>query len=243
MPIWSGLAAFDLSVIWAVATPALRTRRSDGNGLGHHGVMTENELQGFHFSTAFDVTVNPEFPGNGDWGCPIFGFDRDGRVQEQFESRWGAPTVVEVVPAGGERWVGQFAAGGLGGISGVFATPGSSQLCVVADGLAYVLEVHAAHRGAGVVHDQVGQVETVDGPDLLLLVRSTDIVAIGSAGVEWRSSRLALDDLRVLSTSGATITCSLDNLGGTSTITVSAATGEQVDGTRFDSFWPPDALA
>jgi len=30
--------------------------------------MTENELEGFHFSSAFDVFVNPEFPGDGDWG-------------------------------------------------------------------------------------------------------------------------------------------------------------------------------
>ncbi len=101
----------------------------------------------------------------------------------------------------------------------------------------------AAERGAQVVHAQVGQVEAVTEPSLLLLVRFTDIVAIGSNGVAWKSPRLAVDDLRVMSTSGGIIQCSLYNLGGSPTITVDAATGEQRDGTRLDSFWPPDALA
>ena len=87
------------------------------------------------------------------------------------------------------------------------------------------------------------QVEAVAEPALLLLVRFIDIVAIGATGVAWASSRLAIDDLRVTSASGGLIQCSLDNLGGTSTITVDAATGEQLDGTRLDSLWPPDALA
>ena len=202
-----------------------------------------DQLEMFHFSPAFQVVVGPEFPGNGDWGCPVFCFGRDGRLQEPFDARWGAPTIVEVTPHDGERWVGQFAAGGLGGISGVFATPSPRLLCVVADGLAYLVGVDNAHRGADVVHDQVGQVEVVVEPALLLLVRFIDIVAIGGDGVAWRSKRLAVDDLRVVSTSGGIIQCSLDNLGGSPTIALDAATGEQRDGTRLDSIWPPDALA
>ena len=200
------------------------------------------EIEEFHFSTGFDVIVNPDFPGNGDWGCPTIGFDRDGLVQEQFQSPWGPPTVLEVVLEGGGRWVGQFAAGGLGGVSGVFGSPGSRQLCVVVDGLAYVIDVDAPHQGAVVVHDQVSQVEAVERPDLLLLVSFIDIVAVGRDLVEWRSVRLAVADLRVVRISDGVVTCSLDNLGGTSTITVDAASGEQLNGTRLDSFWPPEAL-
>ena len=94
----------------------------------------------------------------------------------------GPPTVLEVVPIDGERWIGQFAAGGLGGISGVCATPSPRRLCVLADGLAYLVDVDAAQRGADVVHDQVGQIEVVLEPELLLLVRFIDIVAIGADG-------------------------------------------------------------
>ena len=197
----------------------------------------------FHFSAAYDVIIDPEFPGDGDWRCPVIGFGRDGRPQEDFDSRWGAPTVVEVIPIDGERWVAQFAAGGLGGVSDVYATPAPDRLCVVADGLAYLVDVDAADGAAQVVHDQVWQIEAVTEPSLLLLVRFIDIVAIGAEGVAWRTPRLAVDDLRVVNTSGGIIECSLDNLGGSSTISIDAATGRQVDGTRLDSFWPPDALA
>ena len=103
--------------------------------------------------------------------------------------------------------------------------------------------LRAPGDGAEIAHDQVVQVEAVAEPALLLLVRFMDIVAIGASGIEWASPRLAVDDLRVTSTSGGLIRCSLDNLGGTPTITLDAATGEQRDGTRLDSFWPPDALA
>jgi hypothetical protein len=203
----------------------------------------DEKLEAFHFSPEFRVNVDPEFPGDGDWGCAVFGFDRDGRLQESFDSRWGAPTVVEVMPVEGERWIGQFAAGGLGGVSGVYATPSPRQLCVVTDGLAYLVDVDRAHLGARVVHDQVGQIEAVVDPGLLLLVRFIDIVAVGPDGVAWRSLRLALDDLHVVSTTGGLIWCSLDNLGWSPTIALDAATGEQRDGTRLDSIWPPDALA
>lgn len=199
-------------------------------------------METFHFSPAFRAVIDPEFPGDGDWGCPVFGFGRDGSLQESFDSRWGAPTVVEVLPFDGERWIGQFAAGGLGGVSGVFATPDPRQLCVVADGLTYLVRVDAAQHGALIAHHQVGQIEAVVDPDLLLLVRFIDIVAVGPDGVAWRSPRLAVDDLRVLSTSGGIIECSLDNLGSSATITLDAATGQQQEGTRLDSLWPPDAL-
>lgn len=203
----------------------------------------ERSLELFHFSPSFRATVDPEFPGDGDWRCPVVGFGRDGAVQEIFESRWGAPTIVEVTRRNGVRWIGQFAAGGLGGVSGLYAVPNSLQLCVVADGLAYLVDVDSDPPAAQVVHDQVGQVEAAAEPDLLLLVRFIDIVAVGPAGVAWRTPRLAVDDLHVLTTTDGQIVCALDNLGHSSTITLDAATGVQMTGTRFDSFWPPDALA
>jgi hypothetical protein len=184
------------------------------------------ELETFHFSPAFHAIVDPEFPGDGVWACPVFGFGRDGRLQDSFDSRWGAPTIVEVTPIDRERWIGQFAAGGLGGVSGVYATPNSRKLCVLADGLAYLVDIDAAQHGADLVHDCVRQIEVVVDPSLLLLVRDIDIVAIGADGVAWASPRLAVDDLRVLSTADGIIQCSLDNLGGSPTITLNAATGD-----------------
>ncbi len=202
----------------------------------------DQDLVRFHFSPAFDVTADPEFPGDGDWGCSVFAFDRDGLLVEEFRSDWCTPTVVEVNPFDGERWIGHFPAGGFGGVSGLYASPGPGQLCVLADGLAFLVDVHAPQNGVRVVHDQVGQVEVVVEQALLLLVRFIDIVAVGPEGVAWKTPRLAVDDLRVLSVAGGLIECSLDNMGGSPTISLDAATGEQVAGTRLGSFWPPDAL-
>ena len=80
-------------------------------------------------------------------------------------------------------------------------------------------------------------------PPLLLLVRVIDLVALGPTGVAWSTPRLCVDDLAIRQASRGGIVCSCDNLGGTATITLDPATGVQVDGTRLDSFWPPDALA
>jgi hypothetical protein len=66
---------------------------------------------------------------------------------------------------------------------------------------------------------------------------------ISSSLPPQRSPRLAVDDLRVVSTSDGIITCSFDNLGETSTIALAAITGERIEGTRLKSLRPPDAPA
>jgi hypothetical protein len=138
------------------------------------------------------------------------------------------------------RWIGMFAAGGLGGVRGAFACPSATSCCVLVDGLAYLVDVLAPDIGAVIAHDQVVQVLPVAGAPLLLLVR---FVAIGRDGVAWATPRLVVDDLHVDLATAAGIVCSGDNLGGTLTIELDPATGQQTAGTRLDSFWPPDALA
>ena len=71
----------------------------------------------------------------------------------------------------------------------------------------------------------------------------TDVTALGPEGVAWRTSRLCVDDLKIQRVTRDGIVCSCDNLGGTPTITLDPATGAQTEGTRFESVWPPDALA
>src|SRR5439155_18309383 len=117
--------------------------------LMHHGGMSDGLHSGFerfHFRPRYKLEVDPEFPGDGQWGCPVFGFDRDGRIMERFASRWGAPLTVRV-QAPSQVWVGMFAAGGLGGLRGVFACPSPSGLCAVVDGEAYLVEVDHPERG------------------------------------------------------------------------------------------------
>lgn len=200
------------------------------------------ELERFSFDPEYVVVSDPEFPGNGDWGCAVHGFARDGNVVPEIQSTWGAPLVGEVTLAEGGRWVGMFEASGLGGTTGLFATPSPGGLCAVVDGLAYLVDVENPERGAALMKHQVHQVVGAQAePPLLLVVGPTDLVAVGIDGIEWATPRLAVDDLRVEFVKGNRITCSLDSLGGSPTIVLDAKTGDQIEGTRLDSFWPHGA--
>jgi hypothetical protein len=193
----------------------------------------------FSFPTAFAVEVDPEFPGNGEWDCPVFNYGRDGRIEPAIESRWGTPMVLRVSPDASLPWVGMFASGGLGGVRATIGCPSPSTICVLADGLAYVVNVEQPDAGADIASDQVMQVVPIPDPPLVLFVRSSDIVALGPAGVAWSSKRLCVDDLRVVAVSADHITCTCDNLGGSPTITVDPVTGEQAAGTTMrDLGWP-----
>lgn len=211
--------------------------------VGQNEPMSEAPLEtndGFAFVSAFSIVIDPEFPGNGVWDCPTFGFDRDGRVVEDFYSGWGSPMVVRFERQEGEGWVGMFSAGGLGGISGVFSCPSPDRVLVVAGGLAYFVDVSRPDGGAVIVHDQVDQVFGVNRPALLLLARFIDIVALGIEAVEWKTGRLSMDDLRIVSSSSTSIICSGENFGGSPTIALDPLTGLQVEGSTLrDLGWPP----
>jgi hypothetical protein len=190
------------------------------------------------FESAFTVEVEPAFPGDGNWGHPVFGYGHDGLVVDPFTSRWGTPVVLGVHPDIAPAWIGMFAGGGLGQLTGVFGCPGRDDLCLVADGDAYLIDVTQPEAGAVIAQNMVWQVETVPDPNLLLLVCPWDIAAIGSDGVAWRTGRLAVDELRIEQADTMSIVCRLDNLGGTPTIELDPKTGEQMSGTRLD--WPSD---
>lgn len=121
----------------------------------------------FDFDPAFTVEVEPEFPGDGDWQCPVVGFDRNGRVMAEFGSRWGTPFVARIRPRSASEWIAMFAAGGLGSLRSAFATPAPQFGAVLADSLAYLVDVMAPGAPATVVGDQVHQVVPCSEPPLL----------------------------------------------------------------------------
>ena len=155
-------------------------------------LQSVSSFEAFGFEPAFRLEVDPEFPGDGDWDCPVFGFDRHGSVMPQFDSRWGTPFVIRVQRLRGPEWVALFAAGGLGSLRGAFATPAPNLAVIVVDGLAYLIDATAPGAQATIVHDQVHQVVSCDEPPLLLLVRSIDLVAVGRTGIAWSTPRLCV---------------------------------------------------
>jgi hypothetical protein len=160
----------------------------------------------FDFRPAYEIEVDPEFPGDGDWHAPAFFFDRDKTVsQSPGDSRWGAPLVIRAT-VDQERWVGTFTAG-IDGVQGVFATPDPRRVCCVVAGLAYVVDVKDPGAGAELAQWQTVSVTPVTGGNTLLLVGFVDMTALGQGGIEWRSERLVLDDLRILQVSADEIVC------------------------------------
>jgi hypothetical protein len=193
------------------------------------------------FAPAYRVEIGPEFPGDGDWGCPVFGFNRQRQLDEPFESRWGTLTLVRVQPHDADEWVGTFEAGGLGALRGVYGCPSPNGLCLIADGWVYLVDVTKPDAGAVVLAYPVHQVVRVADIDLVLFVRSVDIVALGARGIAWRTQRLVVDDLWVQNAARDVIVCRGDNLGGTPEIELDPQTGQQTARTFLSSFWPPGA--
>jgi hypothetical protein len=186
------------------------------------------------FTNAYTIELDPEYPGNGQWDCPVVSFDRTGAVVSAIE--WGSPFVVRIHPANSKDWVVILSAppGGLGPVRGAFATPEPHLLVVVVDGLAYLLDTRSPRAPAQIIHEQVQQVATCPDPPLLLIVGYIDIVAVGPSGIAWQTPRLCLDFLEVREINAARIVCSgRSSIGDTATITLDPLTGDQLDGPRF----------
>jgi len=180
----------------------------------------------FGFEPGYDVEVDPEFPGDGDWGCDVIGFLPDGRTASDVESRWGPPLVVRVQPASSGLWVAKFPAGGASGrLRGVFAAPDPGLLVGVSDGLAYVVDVESPGAGAVLVSHGVHQVVDCPDPPLILLVRWTDMLAVGVGGEAWRTPRLCLDSLTVRETGPRGIVCTCEETAGPLTLVLDPETG------------------
>jgi hypothetical protein len=199
-------------------------------------------FESWEFAPAFRVVPEPEFPGSGTWRYPLVCFDRSGAVAPDPVTRWGTPVTIEVHPIGAQPWIGSFASGGLGGVSALSATPSRRHLVAVADGLAYVVDTENPGDGAIIVSDMVRQVVPVE-TDLLLVVATLDMVALGPEGPVWQTERLVVDDLRVEAASREGIVATGDMLDvDRPEIVLDPRTGQQTQGLRLDSFWPPDAV-
>jgi hypothetical protein len=111
--------------------------------------------------------------------------------------------------------------------------------CLVADGLAYVIDVNHPERGALIASDQVTQIVAMPEPPLLLFARFSDVVALGSQGVAWKSEHVVVDEIAISHASASAIVCTGENFGGSPTIWLDPASGEQIAGTTMkDLGWP-----
>lgn len=108
---------------------------------------------------------------------------------------------IRVIPSDAEAWIGTFSFGRFGSkaVTGVFATPNPKKLCVVAKGQAYIVNVISPQDHECLSIIPVLDVRASLKHGLLIFANHTELLAMGSNGVAWRTGRLAWDSLRLTS--------------------------------------------
>jgi hypothetical protein len=112
------------------------------------------------------------------------------------------------VARGDERWLGTFAFGDLAPLRCATAArflPGSTRLCVVARGAAYLVAAEDPGSWEALPVIPVRQVLSVDALGLVLLIGDVDISAYGATGLRWCTRRLALDSLTITTVEAGTL--------------------------------------
>lgn len=106
---------------------------------------------------------------------------------------------VRVVPREGKEWVGTFASGRFGRrtTTGVFATPNPEKICVVAGGLAYIVNVANPKEHESIPIVPVVAVRSSAKYRFLIFANYTELLAIGDDGVAWRTDRLSWDSFEL----------------------------------------------
>jgi hypothetical protein len=174
------------------------------------------------FPARYSVAVEPD-----ERDGASYAYGRNGKLIEEydFDARWGTPMVLRIGPDTGPAWTGAFAAGGLGTVRNVYATPSPKHVCAIVDGLAYVVDVDTPDQPAFIAANAVVTVLPVPDVPLLVLAGDTDLAGIRDDGIVWAVPRLVLDDLRVLRANAEAIVCSGDIGGRMATITVTPTSG------------------
>lgn len=137
------------------------------------------------FPADYEVRLMGDLPGRG--GVDRV-FARDGRAVD-------GGVLIEVAGAGG-AWSGLVANAPesvLSAHSAVYSTPSPSMFCVVARGEAYFIDAGVPERWWGLDDSPVVAVRCAFAERLLVLATPWRVVAVGDAGVAWRTSRIAID--------------------------------------------------
>lgn len=163
------------------------------------------ELSSLGFTPSYACEVSPEFPGDGNWKCPVYRFADDAGVADKAE-RLGAPLVVRVRSADGSTWVGNFF-GGLGGLTGVYACPSPLEVCVVYEGLGYLIEIASPAAYRVLPMHPVLTMERAGDRSLVIAAGYFDLLAIDDRGLLWVSDRVCLDDLAIRNIDKTAIHC------------------------------------
>jgi len=120
--------------------------------------------------------------------------------------------LLDVRPNGGKGFLGICALGfessatNDGPLSGVWACPNPLELCAVAGGYAYILNVWNPKQCTHLEMRPVVEVLATPDPQLLLFVGFHTICAWGADGLAWTTPRLTWEGLRITGLTNQTLT-------------------------------------
>lgn len=108
--------------------------------------------------------------------------------------------IVHVIPYSGDPWVGVFAFGQLAprdGKTGLFTFPDPDILCVVAEGDGYLVRAVNPKEWSPVEVYPICEVVPASGKNLVVFANYTEMVALGTSGLVWRTDRLAWSEMKI----------------------------------------------
>ena len=152
-------------------------------------------IEALGFTTYYDAEVVAGVTG----ARSVHRFDWKRAQPEPGALVWDTPSgsmLVKVVPYEGDPWIGEFAEG-LGGVSGLFATPSPTTLCVVSRGQGYWVPVLAPSDFKEVRCCPIKSVFVVPERNIVVFASYTELSCYGPDGFLWMTDRLSWDGLKI----------------------------------------------
>ena len=108
--------------------------------------------------------------------------------------------IVRINPESGKSWVGIFALGNVSknGFSGVYTTPHSNKLCVVANGTGYIVSSDNPQKWEEIKSIPIIDVRISKVQELIIFADYTKLIAYDNNGVKWNTKRLSWDNLKII---------------------------------------------
>ncbi len=138
------------------------------------------------FESDFDVTEIPET----DTHHEIFRFP--------IESKSGQDGLLLLItPRGQKPWVGLFAKGDIGGLSGAYHLPNRDRLLVVSNGQGFLVSAMSPEKSKRLDMSAIKQAM----PDLqskrLFLADDQRVMSLGENDIEWENNRVGKDGIKI----------------------------------------------